>query len=115
VCPIFQVSNVTGQNLDLLKAFLNLLNSRLPSYDDEPAEYQIDDTFSVPVSFAKNTDGTGAMPPLGTHAGHDLVVAVVFYGRVLARWSPAPCCGGLFMSTTRSCWAPTPWGTSSPS
>ena len=25
LCPIFQVSNVTGKNLDHLKAFLNLL------------------------------------------------------------------------------------------
>ena len=50
MCPIFQVSNVTGENLDLLKMFLNLLSTRLESNDGEPAEFQIDDTFSVPVS-----------------------------------------------------------------
>lgn len=31
ICPIFQVSNVTGQNLDLLKSFFNLLTSRSSS------------------------------------------------------------------------------------
>jgi GTPase len=50
LCPIFQVSNVTGENLNLLKMFLNLLTTRMTSRDDEPAEFQIDDTYSVPVS-----------------------------------------------------------------
>jgi GTPase len=50
LCPIFQVSNVTGDNLNLLKMFLNLLTTRMISRDDEPAEFQIDDTYSVPVS-----------------------------------------------------------------
>jgi len=48
VCPIFQVSNVTGDNLDLLRLFLNLLNPRVANEDEAPAEFQIDDTFSVP-------------------------------------------------------------------
>ncbi|PNF25911.1 GTP-binding protein 1 [Cryptotermes secundus] len=48
LCPIFQVSNVTGENLNLLKMFLNLLTARMISRDDEPAEFQIDDTYSVP-------------------------------------------------------------------
>ncbi|XP_076661318.1 GTP-binding protein 1 isoform X2 [Halictus rubicundus] len=48
LCPIFQVSNVTGENLSLLKMFLNLLTARITSHDDEPAEFQIDDTYSVP-------------------------------------------------------------------
>ena len=50
MCPIFQVSNVSGENLDLLKMFLNLLSTRLKYRENEPAEFQIDDTFSVPVS-----------------------------------------------------------------
>lgn len=49
VCPIFQISNVTGENLDLLKMFLNLLSIRAHFKKDEPAEFQIDDTYSVPV------------------------------------------------------------------
>lgn len=49
LCPIFQVSNVNGENLDLLKMFLNLLTTRVMSTDNDPAEFQIDDTYSVPV------------------------------------------------------------------
>ncbi|XP_044732832.1 GTP-binding protein 1 [Chrysoperla carnea] len=49
LCPIFQVSNVTGENLDMLKMFLNLLTTRMPhTLDEEPSEFQIDDTYSVP-------------------------------------------------------------------
>merc|ERR1719419_1927627 len=48
LCPIFQVSNVTGENMDFLKMFLNLLSTRSPNTDAEPAEFQIDDTYSVP-------------------------------------------------------------------
>lgn len=48
VCPIFQISNVTGENLDLLKMFLNLLSIRAHFRKDEPSEFQIDDTYSVP-------------------------------------------------------------------
>lgn len=49
MCPIFQISNVTGENMELLKMFLNLLSSRTNFNNDEPAEFQIDDTYSVPV------------------------------------------------------------------
>lgn len=48
LCPIFQVSNVSGENLELLKMFLNLLTTRMTGLDDLPAEFQIDDTYSVP-------------------------------------------------------------------
>ncbi|BFZ03628.1 hypothetical protein BsWGS_06667 [Bradybaena similaris] len=48
MCPVFQVSNVTGENLNLLKMFLNLLSTRVRCDASEPAEFQIDDTFSVP-------------------------------------------------------------------
>lgn len=48
MCPIFQVSNVTGENLDLLKMFLNLLSTRMPCNYTAPAEFQIDETFAVP-------------------------------------------------------------------
>lgn len=49
VCPIFQVSNVTGDGLDLLRMFINLLStSSLSKYNVEgPSEFQITDTFSV--------------------------------------------------------------------
>lgn len=48
LCPIFQVSNVNGQNLDLLKNFLNLLTIRAAGLDGLPAEFLIDDTYTVP-------------------------------------------------------------------
>ncbi|KAF1379372.1 hypothetical protein PFLUV_G00175380 [Perca fluviatilis] len=41
MCPIFQISNVTGENMDLLKMFLNLLSSRTSYRDDQPAEFQM--------------------------------------------------------------------------
>jgi GTPase len=47
--PIFLVSNVSGEGLDLLKAFLNLLPSP-PKWEkrlDKPPEFQIDENFSV--------------------------------------------------------------------
>ena len=50
ICPIFQVSNVTGENLELLRTFLSLLSGRMHSNEDKPAEFQIDETYSVPVS-----------------------------------------------------------------
>lgn len=48
LCPIFQISNVTGANLDLLKMFLNLLTSRTPKADNEAACFVIDDIYQVP-------------------------------------------------------------------
>ncbi|XP_047144410.1 GTP-binding protein 1 isoform X1 [Hydra vulgaris] len=48
ICPIFQISNVTGENLDLLKCFLNLLSIRRDYAQDKPPIFQIDDTYSVP-------------------------------------------------------------------
>lgn len=48
LCPIFQISNVTGENMNFLKMFLNLLSPRSSPTDREPAEFQIDDTYSVP-------------------------------------------------------------------
>uniref|UniRef100_A0A6G1SM22 GTP-binding protein 1 n=1 Tax=Aceria tosichella TaxID=561515 RepID=A0A6G1SM22_9ACAR len=48
LCPIFQISSVTGTNLNLLKMFLNLLMSRTPKADNEAACYVIDDIHQVP-------------------------------------------------------------------
>ncbi|KIK26976.1 hypothetical protein PISMIDRAFT_28218 [Pisolithus microcarpus 441] len=52
ICPIFRLSNVTGEGLDYLRTFLNLLQ---PSeYDcetfavDHPLEYSITEVWSVP-------------------------------------------------------------------
>ncbi|RKO87815.1 P-loop containing nucleoside triphosphate hydrolase protein [Blyttiomyces helicus] len=50
VCPIFQVSNVSGEGLDLLRLFLNVVHANgSGKYDvKQPVEYSITDTFSVP-------------------------------------------------------------------
>jgi len=49
IAPIFLLSSVTGQSLDLLRLFLNLVPPRkaLDSNPDAPAEFHIDDTFYV--------------------------------------------------------------------
>jgi len=47
VCPIFQVSNVKGTNLELLRAFLNIVPVARVSHESEPAEFQIDDIYWV--------------------------------------------------------------------
>ncbi|OZJ05298.1 hypothetical protein BZG36_01945 [Bifiguratus adelaidae] len=48
LCPIFQISNVTGEGLDYLRLFMNVLPAQ-GAYDvNEPFEFQITDTFSVP-------------------------------------------------------------------
>lgn len=48
VCPIFQVSNVTGESIDLVREFLNILPHH-GNYDiDAPFEFHVNDTFSVP-------------------------------------------------------------------
>ena len=50
VVPIFQVSNVTGEGLDKLKMFLNLIPSDKEwiKQRDNPVEFQIDGVFQVP-------------------------------------------------------------------
>ncbi|KDQ21443.1 hypothetical protein BOTBODRAFT_25887 [Botryobasidium botryosum FD-172 SS1] len=52
ICPIFQTSNVTGQGLDLLRVFLNLLPSSEGDESkyatDQPFEYSVTDVWSVP-------------------------------------------------------------------
>lgn len=48
ICPIFQVSNVTGESLDLVRTFLNILPHHGHYDADSPFEFHVNDTFSVP-------------------------------------------------------------------
>lgn len=52
LCPIFQLSNVTGEGLDYLRTFLNLLPSSEGDTEkfmvDHPLEYCITEVWSVP-------------------------------------------------------------------
>ncbi|KAE9411508.1 P-loop containing nucleoside triphosphate hydrolase protein [Gymnopus androsaceus JB14] len=52
ICPIFQVSNVTGEGLPYLRTFLNLLPSSEGDTDkfavDQPLEFSVTEVWSVP-------------------------------------------------------------------
>jgi GTPase len=71
ICPIFQVSNVTGHNLDLVRTFLNILPHR-GQYDPSGAfEFLISDTFSVPHV---GTVVSGVVKSGVIHAGDSVLV-----------------------------------------
>ena len=71
ICPIFQVSNVTGENLELVRTFLNILPHR-GQYDPEgPFEFLINDTFSVPHV---GTVVSGVVKSGVIHAGDTVLV-----------------------------------------
>ncbi|KAI9269249.1 P-loop containing nucleoside triphosphate hydrolase protein [Phascolomyces articulosus] len=48
LCPIFQISNVTGEGLDLLRNFLNILPAQTKYDMEQPFHYEINETYSVP-------------------------------------------------------------------
>lgn len=50
ICPVFLVSNVTGENLDLVRTFLNILPRHGRYNADGPFEFHVNDTFSVPFT-----------------------------------------------------------------
>ncbi|KAJ6079036.1 hypothetical protein N7467_008789 [Penicillium canescens] len=71
ICPIFQVSNVTGENLDLVRTFLNILPHR-GQYDSEGAfEFVINDIFSVPYA---GTVVSGIVKSGVIHVGDTVIV-----------------------------------------
>lgn len=47
ICPVFQVSNVTGENIGLLKTFLSLLSTRMHPHLDKSPKFQIDESYNV--------------------------------------------------------------------
>ena len=71
ICPIFQVSNVTGESLDLVRAFLNILPHH-GHYDAEaPFEFHVNDTFSVPFV---GTVVSGIIKSGVIHAGDTVLI-----------------------------------------
>ncbi|KAL9106144.1 MAG: hypothetical protein Q9227_008792 [Pyrenula ochraceoflavens] len=71
ICPIFQVSNVTGESLDLVRTFLNILPHH-GDYDAQaPFEFHINDTFSVPFV---GTVVSGVVKSGVIHAGDSVLV-----------------------------------------
>jgi GTPase len=71
ICPIFQVSNVTGESLDLVRSFLNILPHH-GHYDAEaPFEFHVNDTFSVPFV---GTVVSGIVKSGVIHAGDTVLI-----------------------------------------
>src|ERR1700742_2473835 len=71
ICPIFQVSNVTGECLDLVRTFLNIL-PHYGHYDSQaPFEFHINDTFSVPHA---GTVVSGVVNSGVVHAGDNILI-----------------------------------------
>ena len=50
ICPVFLVSNVTGESLDLVRTFLNILPHHGRYNSEAPFEFQVNDIFSVPFT-----------------------------------------------------------------
>ncbi|KAI2631082.1 P-loop containing nucleoside triphosphate hydrolase protein [Hypoxylon sp. NC1633] len=71
ICPIFQVSNVTGQNLDLVRTFLNILPHHGRYDSDAPFEFHVNDTFSVPFI---GTVVSGIVKSGVVHAGDSVLI-----------------------------------------
>ena len=71
ICPIFQVSNVTGESLDLVRTFLNILPHH-GNYDAEASfEFHVNDTFSVPFV---GTVVSGVVKSGVIHAGDAVLI-----------------------------------------
>ncbi|KAI5284556.1 hypothetical protein KEM54_001242 [Ascosphaera aggregata] len=71
ICPIFQVSNVTGENLDLVRTFLNILPQH-GHYDAEaPFEFLVNECFSVPFV---GTVVAGIVKSGVAHAGDQIMI-----------------------------------------
>ena len=71
ICPIFQVSNVTGECLDLVRTFFNILPHH-GHYDSQaPFEFHVNDTFSVPFV---GTVVSGVIKSGAIHAGDTVLI-----------------------------------------
>ncbi|KAK5000098.1 hypothetical protein LTR66_000998 [Elasticomyces elasticus] len=71
ICPVFQVSNVTGESLDLVRTFLNILPHHGDYNADAAFEFHINDTFSVPFV---GTVVSGVVKSGVVHAGDTVLV-----------------------------------------
>ncbi|KAF6792616.1 elongation factor Tu GTP binding domain-containing protein [Colletotrichum sojae] len=71
ICPVFQVSNVTGENLDLVRTFLNILPHHGRYDSDASFEFHVNDTFSVPFV---GTVVSGIIKSGIIHAGDSVLI-----------------------------------------
>ncbi|KAK1597145.1 elongation factor Tu GTP binding domain-containing protein [Colletotrichum navitas] len=81
ICPVFQVSNVTGENLDLVRTFLNILPHHGRYDSDAPFEFHVNDTFSVPFV---GTVVSGIVKSGVIHAGDNVLVGPDSLGQFTA-------------------------------
>lgn len=81
ICPIFQVSNVTGENLDLVREFLNILPHHGHYDADAPFEFHVNDTFSVPFV---GTVVSGVVKSGVVHAGDPVLIGPDSLGQFTA-------------------------------
>ncbi|KAL2261525.1 hypothetical protein VTK26DRAFT_3991 [Humicola hyalothermophila] len=80
ICPIFQISNVTGENLNLVRSFLNILPHHGRYDADAPFEFHVNDTFSVPHV---GTVVSGIVKSGVIHAGDDVQIGPDSLGRFM--------------------------------
>ncbi|CAI6093202.1 unnamed protein product [Clonostachys chloroleuca] len=71
ICPVFLVSNVTGECLDLVRTFLNILPHHGRYNADAPFEFHVNDTFSVPFT---GTVVSGIVRSGVAHEGDDVLI-----------------------------------------
>lgn len=71
LCPIFQVSNVTGEGINFVQTFLNILPFHSKFNSDAPFEFHVNDCFSVPFA---GTVVSGVVKSGTIHAGDQIVV-----------------------------------------
>lgn len=71
ICPIFQVSNVTGEGLDYVRSFLNILPFHGKFDTDAPFEFHVNDCFSVPFV---GTVVSGVVKSGAIHAGDNILI-----------------------------------------
>jgi GTPase len=78
ICPVFQVSNVTGLGLDLLRTFLNILPRHGQHDAAAPFQFHVNDTFSVPFV---GTVVSGIVKSGSVRAGDSVLVGPDFLGQ----------------------------------
>lgn len=71
ICPIFQVSNVTGEGLDYVRTFLNILPHHGHYDASAPFEFHVNDTFSVPFV---GTVVSGVVKSGVIHSGDNVLI-----------------------------------------
>lgn len=71
ICPVFLVSNVTGENLDLVRTFLNILPHHGRYNSEAPFEFHVNDTFSVPFT---GTVVSGIIKSGVVHEGDNVLI-----------------------------------------